>query len=699
MQVTAIEKEHVCSFEEEDESIILSNGLCRVVWTKTENGWGGQYERSVDGQWKTLAQDDVPDGAAYEVVEQQNKPQYADFQDRFVVGQYPEVSTKRIVILPSLDTKPKVVCSSAERIELAWEFPIVDESTEAWRVTALFTLERGAYHVKETVRFQRKRNGYAVRVRRGWHIRNIPPALQNSYVQSLTQRGWRLPEGTFVVLATHDTDKQWTPYSGGGGLVRMGPGLGQGKVDPTPDYRMYHQAPPALENDGWIELRKGESYTLQHYIIMHPIYPFKRAFIDYMHKLQPMEYLRSRYNWRYFVDKCLWTLRYTPDVYIDGGEWGHYYKNWYSLNRNPHIEKVTSLDWGASWDIWNAYFLLLYGRRYDDEWALQRYEKLRNGIVMNDWQIEKPGHLMDGAIWMERDEEGKFHISSWMNKENPRTLWVCDAAKVGYFLCLLYEKTNDEVLLDKAKQAGAFLLRVQKDNGDLLGSVLSERGKVVAPSNLGGTVSPIMLWAKLYEITGHANYLRAARKTADYCIRTWLSNDQWQMFGGEIDSFQLADSTSAMYALMSFATLTLASGDEKYRQATCDAANYLVAQQWLFDINYGYYRRKARWNGTDFKTAGALEGWIRPECTFCMYMAWKATGDRLYRYSMEQHAAWMTYMQYDNPDSLRTFGGGSEALQIISDVLNGFGSNFFPETVGQSIAVIRLMNDDDHEVE
>jgi len=47
---TNMEKVAACFFEEEDDSIILSNGLCRIAWTKTGNGWIGQYERFADGQ-------------------------------------------------------------------------------------------------------------------------------------------------------------------------------------------------------------------------------------------------------------------------------------------------------------------------------------------------------------------------------------------------------------------------------------------------------------------------------------------------------------------------------------------------------------------------------------------------------------------------------------------------------------------------
>ena len=76
-----------------------------------------------------------------------------------------------------------------------------------------------------------------------------------------------------------------------------------------------------------------------------------------------------------------------------------------------------------------------------------------------------------------------------------------------------------------------------------------------------------------------------------------------------------------------------------------------------------------------------------------MYLAWKATGDRRYRYGMEQHANWMTYMQYDDINQPRTFGGGSEYFQYMVDNLNGFGSNFFPETVGQAVALILMEQD------
>jgi hypothetical protein len=40
-----------------------------------------------------------------------------------------------------------------------------------------------------------------------------------------------------------------------------------------------------------------------------------------------------------------------------------------------------------------------------------------------------------------------------------------------------------------------------------------------------------------------------------------------------------------------------------------------------------------------------------------------------------------------------TFGWGHEVPEIPADHLNGFGSNFWPETVGQGIAMIEHMRD------
>ena len=676
----------VCVFQQKEDSIVLTNNMCRILWSKTAEGWQAEFQLKQNERWHSLAYDVLGSNPPYEIL-LEDFEKAKDFSEEFsIAGQWQggRIPIKVIKAFPPSQVNPRIIESSEKQIQIEWSFPAQGELGKDWKIQTTYSIRAGDYHIHEKVRFVRLGNGPMVRLRRGWHVKNIPNEFLSSTIRSITQMGFRFHEGTFVALATHDKGIPWTPFSGGGGFVGD-------KYDlDMLGQSIYHQVPPCIESAGWVELHKGETYTLEHYIILHPAYLFSDTFLNYMYKLQPLEYLPPRYSIRHFIDKCLWTLRYTPDVYVDGGQWGLYYKNWYALNKGGRVEKVSSLDWGSSWDIWNAYFLLLYAEQYNDDWARQRYQKLRNGIVMLDWQIDEPGLVTDGAFWMERDEHGMFHISDWMSKTHPKSVWVCDAAKVGYFLCLLYERTQEKILLEKAVRASEFLLRIQKESGDLIGSVLNERGEVITPSNFAGTVSTVMLWAKLYEITGDSKYLCAAEKSADYSVNTWLSDNQWQIYGGEIDKPNLPCATAAMYAAMSFSELAMVTEKEKYVQAAAKVANYLLCQQWLFDIHYGYYRNKARWHGTDFKTAGSLQGWIRPECTFSLYLAWKATGDRRYRYGMEQHANWMTYMQYDDSNQPRTFGGGSEYFQYMVDNLNGFGSNFFPETVGQAVALILM---------
>ena len=171
------------------------------------------------------------------------------------------------------------------------------------------------------------------------------------------------------------------------------------------------------------------------------------------------------------------------------------------------------------------------------------------------------------------------------------------------------------------------------------------------------------------------------------------------LYGGEIDTYQYPDTTTLMYATMAFSALAMATGEERHREYTRSAANALIANQWLFDINFGYYRKKARWNGMDERSAGSLQGVNRYECTMSMYMAWKATDDGLYRQALDAHANWLTHVQYDDLNSAVTFGGGNEGLEMPADHLPGFGSSKLSDTVGQGVAIMEYMNDLDRMAE
>jgi hypothetical protein len=199
-------------------------------------------------------------------------------------------------------------------------------------------------------------------------------------------------------------------------------------------------------------------------------------------------------------------------------------------------------------------------------------------------------------------------------------------------------------------------------------------------------------------------------------IEQWMRPGAYQFCGGELDDLfnpagaangWCADvgTTAAMYGAMGFASLALTTDGLAGREvlhakavtATRATADYMLAQQEVRDTNYGYYRRKARWMSADFKTSGAYQEWIRPETTYFMWRAYQATRDPTYLESMLRHATWMQYKQWDEFDitssvSMKTFGGSDESFQVGNDNLNGFGANFWSETVGQGVALLEYLS-------
>ena len=222
---------------------------------------------------------------------------------------------------------------------------------------------------------------------------------------------------------------------------------------------------------------------------------------------------------------------------------------------------------------------------------------------------------------------------------------------------------GDAELLAKATAAGEWLLRIQQPDGDLTGSVYnSDDGNVTIGSNFAGTACAILLWSDLFKTTGNVTWLVAAERAADLVRGKWMVAGSYRFCGGELDdlfnprgSCSDVDTTAVMYGCMAFASLTEAAEKggaqhvalrAKALRATRVMADYMLVQQEVRDTNYGFYRRKARWMGADFKTVGGFQEWIRPETTFFMWRAYQATGDAAYLQSMLAHARWMQYKQW-----------------------------------------------------
>jgi hypothetical protein len=146
------------------------------------------------------------------------------------------------------------------------------------------------------------------------------------------------------------------------------------------------------------------------------------------------------------------------------------------------------------------------------------------------------------------------------------------------------------------------------------------------------------------------------------------------------------------YGVMALAELVLLTQNSAHIAMLKRVMDWMLAYQWTRDINTGYYNSKARFQGADFKTVGAaVNGMVRSEITYYVYLAWKATKDPLYLRSLEQTLAWVTYMQYDNIYEEHFYGGGDEGLAVEFQYINGLGCNFFGETTGQGVGIMEYL--------
>ncbi|MDA2928607.1 hypothetical protein MYX84_01460, partial [Acidobacteria bacterium AH-259-O06] len=165
IRTTLAKEAPVCSLEEKEASISLSNGLCRIVWNRTRKGWAAQYECRVDSGWETVAWDDLDKGAAYGVMILENPEK--------LISQWQPLPTDAQKALPANDTRPQVIRKSEDEIQIQWSFEIADRDGRKWPVASHFRLRRGERHIHEDISFQapvyRK-----VRFQRAWLAKDIP---------------------------------------------------------------------------------------------------------------------------------------------------------------------------------------------------------------------------------------------------------------------------------------------------------------------------------------------------------------------------------------------------------------------------------------------------------------------------------------------------------------------------------------------
>ena len=705
-----------CTLEQQQDRIVLGNGLCQIVWNKTDKGWSGIYQAKVKDRWQTVAWDDIDTDAAYGIV----------FQGPCTKSHRFRVFGTVKSTLPPATSRPEVLTNSDDTIKIRWLFNLDDDQGNHWPIESTYVIGTGDYHIKEETHFHAP--VYTkVRFERGWQARNIKNNFYENVVNTVTHSGWTLNNASFLAVANQGPDG-WNATTGGGGFVRfvdgfkIGPGGLQIPVNKNSYYNIFHRAPHVLQKKCWIDTRYFEDYTLRHYLIFYPGKLYERQAIDYLRDLQPLEELPLRYSWKTFMDKQVESLKNAPpELFEDHGDWGHNELGWFNGFNDPLCTPKTTflqtnrqaLDWGGNWDLWQAIALREYGLRYKDKWALERARKLFNGIKREMWQIDDAGTVCDGAFWMFRPrtqaeyEERKATKPTGEQGGHIRKsadLWVCDSGKIGYWLAEMSQQLDDNEFLEKAKRAATFLLNLQQEDGNLRAGRIHISGTAAYPANLASNSCAIMLWSRLYEITKDEKYKKAAIRCADYTMKNWLNGKEWKMYGGEWDSPGNIASSSANYATWGFAILYRATQYEPALTAVRLSADWQITLQALFDTHFGFYAPKAYWRGRDARTTGGVtqcvnEGygyllWNRPEMPYAQYLAWKATGDDIYLNSAKAYLVWQMYMQHNCPYDYRFHGGASEGLQWTEDHMNGFGTVYIGETIGCDITLFGIMDEE-----
>ena len=703
-----------CTFNQQDDRIVLGNSLCQIVWNKTDRGWSAQYQSKVNGQWQTVAYDDIDTDVAYGL----------QFPGEFKSHAFRYGPYKVQGALPS--SAPEVIEKSNDIIHIKWKFDITDENDNPWPVQSDFTIRSGDYHVYEETRFHAPIKTM-VRYQRGWQARDLTDTFLETLINCVTHNGWQTKDGGSFLAIAHQGPEGWTLKSGGGGFVRIDSGFKRNPengyftiTDENAYYNIFHRIPHMLDSVGWVNTWDVPDYTLKTNLIMYPGSLYKRDAVDYMYKIQPLEKLKPRYSWKSFTDKLVEGFKADHGLYEDHGDWGIYHVGYMGLHPNPwmepHMQKRDALDWGGGFDVWTAYMLHEYGKKFDDQWAIDRAKALRKGIVADNWQIDIEGEPCEGAFWMWKPKDNEEYMKLKKTSKPSEKLeiygdvfrtpdlWICDSGKIGYWLCELYEQTGEKVLLEKAKYASEFLLKLQTDDGNLTAGRVHISGQVVYPANLASNSCAIMLWARLYEITKDEKYKEAALKCAKYSMDNWLNGEVWKMYGGEWDVPGNMSTSTGDYVAWAYSILYRATDYKPALDAIRRSSDWLLTLQALFDTNLNYYNKKMYWKGTDCRmTGGVVQGlmnegygyllWHRPEVSYAKYLAWKATGDEAYLESAKAYIRWETYFQHDYPSDPRVHGAAREGIEWASEHLNGIGLAYLGESTGDAIIIMKLMEE------
>ena len=270
-----------------------------------------------------------------------------------------------------------------------------------------------------------------------------------------------------------------------------------------------------------------------------------------------------------------------------------------------------------------GYQLLRWGRLNEDA------EAVRKGLgILEYWT----GHTMTDAgfprLWV--------HLSA--HQDEPQPLWVrqigdgMEAVLDAYVfekkrgICheswLAYCVRTADWLTGKQNGDGSFYRSYQDDGSCCMDSKAS-------------TPCVVRFLIQLYLVTKDDAYLHAAIRAGEWALEHQYRGFEYR--GGPCDTSDIMDKESGIYAMFAFMALYDATGEAKWLEAACGAADYTETFTfvWNFPVHVSYPAHPFNRNGISGQSnvsVGTAGGDIyMAACSYTYYRLYLLTGDLHYR--------------------------------------------------------------------
>ena len=269
-----------------------------------------------------------------------------------------------------------------------------------------------------------------------------------------------------------------------------------------------------------------------------------------------------------------------------------------------------------------GYQLLRWGRLNEDAEATEK------GLgILEYWA----NHTMTDAgfprLWV--------HLST--HQSEPQPIWVrqigdgMEAILDAY----VFEKKRGichESWLDYCVHTADWLAGRQNEDGSFYRSYRDD-GSFCMDSK-ASTQCVVRFLVQLYLVTGNNAYLQMAMKAGE-----WAYVHQYQLFeyrGGPCDTSDIMDKESGIYAMFAFISLYDVTGDSRWLEAACGAADYTETFTfvWDFPVHIPYPAHpfnRHHISGQSNVSVGMPGGDIyMAACSYTYYRLYLLTGDRQY---------------------------------------------------------------------